>query len=153
MVNTSFLYTLWLVNFDVLKFDTFIGETVFLVVGRLRYLKRCLQAFPLLHFREKESMINQAKMPRDSAVPSLFPPFFAHSLFLLVSRFYISSALTVTLHWHRLTSVKANNIHMFFYRFMPFTMSLSTIKLHNVDDANSFTIINLLCYNLVTDSK
>ena len=47
MVNTSFSYTSWLVNFDVLKFDSFIGETVFLVVGRQRYLKRCLQAFPL----------------------------------------------------------------------------------------------------------
>ena len=102
---------------------------------------------------KKSPWLTKPRMPRDSAVPSLFPPFFAHSLFLLVSRFYISSALTVTLHWHRLTSVKANNIHMFFYRFMPFTMSLSTIKLHNVDDANSFTIINLLCYNLVTDSK
>ena len=46
MVNTSFLYTLWLVNFDVLKFDTFIGETVFLVVGRLRYLKKMPTGFP-----------------------------------------------------------------------------------------------------------
>ena len=36
-------------------------------------------------------------MPRDSAVPSLFPPFFAHSLFSVVSRLYISSALTPAL--------------------------------------------------------
>ena len=98
-------------------------------------------------------MINQAKNAWDSAVPSLFPPFFAHSLFSVVSRLYISSALTVTPHWHRLSSVEANNFHMFFYFFMQFTVSLSTIQLHNVCDVNIFTIINSLCYNLANHSK
>ena len=102
---------------------------------------------------KKRPWLTKPRMPRDSAVPSLFPPFFAHSLFSVVSRLYISSALTVTPHWHRLSSVEANNFHMFFYFFMQFTVSLSTIQLHNVCNVNIFTIINLLCYNLANDSK
>ena len=46
---------------------------------------------------KKSPWLTKPRMPRDSAVPSLFPPFFAHSLFSVVSRLCISSALTPAL--------------------------------------------------------